>query len=504
MNYLMNREKLSYTERVSQINNIDPEKLDVSGFTVDKDIEILNEFTKKLLSFRDKRFFIVGDYDCDGICATAIMKKLFDDNGIACNYYIPSRFKEGYGINNNIVDIAHNNGFDVILMVDNGAVAYEQINYASSLGLKTFVIDHHEYDTIPDCTGFIHPNLFDEKYSDMCAAGLCCLLSNNVREDDITTILGGLATLADMVTVLNYNRYLMKKSLELIKTVKYLPLSYLLGKNDLSFQSLQFNVIPKINAVSRLDEIMNVNYVVRYLLCNDESCIDYYSKIELINKKRKELTSYQSDLAKNMVDDSESVVVIASDKFKEGLCGLIANKLMYDINKPVIVLSITDGIAKGSGRSPVGVNIYDYLTDVSEIFETLGGHANAVGLSIKAEKLKELHNYINNHSVDVPETSKDVLVYDQKDIDMNLYYEYESLSPYGTGFVEPLFAIEKPEIEKMFVISGKYPKYVLGKNLTAISFDQSKINASFSTLIGRIQKDSYHKNALSILIEDLD
>ncbi|MDO4197774.1 MAG: DHH family phosphoesterase [Erysipelotrichaceae bacterium] len=499
----MNKKEGSYAQRVCDLNNIDISDLDVSDFSIDKDIEVLNDFIRKLLSLRDKRFFIVGDYDCDGICATAIMKKLFDDLNISSNYYIPSRIKEGYGINNNIVDIAHEHGFDIIVTVDNGVVANEQLDYATSLGLQTFVIDHHEYQNEPECTAFIHPNLFDEKYSDMCAAGLCALISVSIRDDDTSIILGGMATMADMVSVLNYNRYLLKEMLRLLKKGDYQPVKYLLGRNELSYQSLQFNVIPKINAVSRLDDIMNVNYVVRYLLCKDESITNYYSKIETINDKRKELTQYQCRLAEKLINDEDTVCFIYSEEFNEGLCGLIANRLMYEVSKPVIVLSSKYGLLKGSGRSPVGFNIYDYLQDIKDMFITLGGHANAVGLSLSLDKVNDVLEYIRNHPVEVTEQTKDVLIFDQDEIDMDLYDQYEELSPYGSGFNEPLFAIENPFIDKKLTVAGKYPKYILGKNISAISFKSGNINRSFSTMIFRIQKDSYHKDGISLLIEDL-
>ncbi|MEE3409201.1 MAG: DHH family phosphoesterase, partial [Erysipelotrichaceae bacterium] len=206
MKYVFYENGISLKDTICQINGVELSSLDVSDFKVD-DLKILNDFKDHLLSLKDKRFFIVGDYDCDGICATAIMKRLFDDLNIASNYYIPSRAKEGYGLNMRIVDTAADHGFDVLLCVDNGIIANEQLRHARERGLHTLVIDHHEYQDDPDCDAFLHPNLFDEKYADMCAAGLCALLSSSIREDDLTLVYGGLATLAVMVQVLGYNRY---------------------------------------------------------------------------------------------------------------------------------------------------------------------------------------------------------------------------------------------------------------------------------------------------------
>lgn len=501
MKYLIEKSNKSIKQRICDINNVDIDKLNVDDFKVD-DIEIVNEFKEKLLSYSDKRFFIVGDYDCDGICATTIMKKLFDDLNIKSNYYIPSRSKEGYGLNTKIVDIVKDNGFDILVTVDNGVACIEEIKYANKLGIKVFVIDHHEYSEAPVCEGFLHPNLFDEKYSDMCAGGLCCLLSNSIREDIYTTVLGGLATLGDMVSVFNYNRYLLKKMISLLNTNDIVPIKLLLGKNEISYQSLQFNVIPKINAVSRLDEFMNVNLVVRYLLLNTDNVYDYYSKIELINSKRKELTKVETSLAESMIAN-EDFIIVSSNDFKEGLCGLIANKLMYQYNKPVLVLSENNGVLKGSGRGPSGFNLYDYLNDISSIFDNYGGHAQAVGLTIQKDKLNELWDYINLHPFEIIEDNKAAISINQSEVDFNLLKEIDELAPYGTGFVEPLFVIEDPVISKTFMVQGKYPKFTLGNNFDSISFNPDHKSRSFSKMIGKIAKDNYHKNNISMTIEEL-
>ena len=284
MKYVFYENGISLKDTICQINGVELSSLDVSDFKVD-DLKILNDFKDHLLSLKDKRFFIVGDYDCDGICATAIMKRLFDDLKIASNYYIPSRAKEGYGLNMRIVDTAADHGFDVLLCVDNGIIANEQLRHARERGLHTLVIDHHEYRDDPDCDAFLHPNLFDEKYADMCAAGLCALLSSSIREDDLTLVYGGLATLADMVQVLGYNRYLLNTMLSSLKSKDIYPISYLMKSKDYDYETLSFEVIPKINAVSRMDDSLNVNYVVRYLLSERRDCAMYLPKIEEINAR---------------------------------------------------------------------------------------------------------------------------------------------------------------------------------------------------------------------------
>ena len=502
MKYRINKDNLSLVERICNINNVDINNLDVSNFEVDYNQEIINEFKNKLLSNSDKRFFIVGDYDCDGICATTIIKRLLESLNIECNYYIPSRFKQGYGLNKDIVKIASDNNFGALLCVDNGAVAYEQLEYAKELGLKTFVIDHHEYEKQVDVDAFLHPNLFNENYSDMCAAGLCALLANSFKEDSINIVYGGLATLADMVTVLNYNRFLLKRMIDILNSEDVLPIKYLLGNNPVSYESLSYNVIPKINAVSRLEDMMNVNYVVRYLSENNQECLKYLNKIEEINTTRKDLTRQMSSLAERLIDHNEEFIVLKSDVFAEGLCGLIANKILSEYGKPVLVLNKNNNELKGSGRSPDGFDIFSYLSKTKELFSAFGGHNQAVGLSMDYENYDKLIDFIHSNNFEVEEKEKDALYLEINDIDESVINDIEELAPYGHGFEKPLLCIDGT-YSSSFNIKGMYPKFILNDKLEAISFNSSHINKDFKMMIGHLRKDDYHRNKLSFLIEDL-
>lgn len=503
MAYLINEDKLSIQDRICAINNIAKEKLDVSNFFVYYDNPLIVNFVDKFLEDRDKKYFIVGDYDCDGICATAIIKKLLDDLGIENNYYIPSRSKEGYGLNKNIVDKAIDNNFAVMICVDCGVSALEELEYAKNHNIKTFVIDHHEYEQAPNVDGFLHPNLFSDDYYDMCAGGLCCLVSNSVRKDNLTTVLGGLATLADMVNVLNYNRYLLKEMIRILNTEYIYPINLLANCKEYDFDVLSFNVIPKINAVSRLDEYMNVNMVVRYLLGNEEYCHNSFKNIDTINDYRKSLTNSMANQAELLANSDDNFIIIADDSFKEGLCGLIANKLMNKYHKPVLVLASKDNLYIGSIRAPYPFNVYEYLKECESIFAAYGGHNQAVGLSIDKENLPILVKYIECHPFKIIDEDKSVIKINKEDINNDLLNEIYELKPFGAGFNEPLFIIDGIDSRRKFLMAKKYPKYYVNNNCDAISFNSEYIDKVFTTIIGKIQKDNYHYNKVSILIEDI-
>lgn len=504
MKYVFNEDlDKSIEERILQLNNISKQDLDVSNFEIDKDLDIVNKFKDKLLSYKDKKFLIVGDYDCDGICATTIIKRLFDKIGIQSNYYIPSRSKEGYGLNNNIVNTAHNNNFDCIFCVDNAIIANEQIDLANSLGIKVFIIDHHQYQQEPNCEAFLHPNLFNKKYKDMCAGGLSCLFANYFIEDDLINVLGGIASLADMVSMLNFNRYLVIKMIDILKENTIMPIKLLLADNEINPTNIQFNVIPKINAVSRLDEMMNVNYVVKYLLSKKEECFNYFNKIETINTARKDYSKQMYELAVKLIDDSKNIIVIKHKSFKEGLCGIIANRILENYKKPVIVFAEVDGTLKGSGRSLPGANIYDYLKNAGSIFDNFGGHELAVGLQISLDNFDKLIDYIDNNNFYYKEQYKDVLVVEPKDINNNLLSAIDNLQPFGTNFIKPLFAFKNLEYMSKHIVANKYPKYEINDYLSAICFDNKINKDSFEYMIGDIKKDNYYKDKISFLIEDL-
>ena len=460
MKYRYNSDDLSLKERICRINGVSPEKLDTSGFHPDQEMEVLKSFRQKLLSYRDKRFFIVGDYDCDGICATVIMKRLLDWLQIANNYYIPSRSKDGYGINDRIVSTAIENGFEVILCVDNGITAGQQLKVARDAGLVVLILDHHEYSDSPEADAYLHPDLFPETYSDMCAGGLCALVANGFRDDVLSTIYGGLATLADMVSVFGYNRYLMKEMLHLLHEKEILPLNYLAGSKDIDYDVLSYQVIPKINAVSRMDEKMNVNYVVRYLLENNSDCMVYLNRIEEINKSRKELSRQMFSLAERIMDPNEKVIAVCSEAFKEGLCGLIANRIMYEFQKPALVFSKNGRELKGSGRSPTGSDLYSYLKNVEDLFLTFGGHEQAVGLSLDEVKLPVLLDYISKNDLQIEEQIRDVVLLEQEEIDFALLDQLEELKPFGPDFSEPLFGIKDPVIVKTYSSAGRFKNTV--------------------------------------------
>ena len=487
-------------DNIYLINNIQKSDLEIDRFDNINYHQSLLDFKDKLLSIKDKHVLIVGDYDCDGICATTITKRLLEHLGINNSYYIPSRIDEGYGLSEKIVSIAHKHHYDVIITVDNGVSATSSISLANSLGIKVMIIDHHEYVDIPDCYGFIHPNLLDKDFNKLSAGALCYLLSTLFYEDDYSLVLGGLSILSDMVGVLNYNRYLLKKMMNILNTSDIYQIKLLNGAS-IDYDSLSFNAIPKINAVSRMG--YNANILVKYFLSDKQECLRLLDSINKINDYRKNETKSECDLALSLLNRKDKLALIVSSEFKEGICGLIANRISLNYDVPCIVFSKKDGLLKGSGRSRENFNIYEYLSNTRDLFTSFGGHGQACGVCIEESKLDDLKAYIDTHKLNMLDYQKDVISVEQTDIDFDLFNKIDSLKPFGIDFKEPLIHIKDFEYKSKFLIKNKYPKFTVDNKLSAISFNEYDSYRQFSDLYAYIRKDDYHAGAVSLLIEDL-
>ena len=187
----------------------------------------------------------------------------------------------------------------------------------------------------------------------------------------------------------------------------------------------------------------------------------------------------------------------------EGLCGLVANRILDNYQKPVIVFAEVDGVLKGSGRSLPGTNLYEYLKGASDLFDNYGGHELAVGFQLKLANFDKLIDYINNNELTYDEQYKDVLVVDSESINNDMLQAINDLQPYGTHFKQPLFALKNPKYISRYLVSNRFPKFEINDYLSAISFNTSFVDKKFEYMIGNIKKDNYYKDKLSFVIEDL-
>lgn len=424
----------------------------------------------KQAKLNKEKVFIGGDYDSDGICATAIMKNTLDILGISNGYYIPDRFKEGYGLSARIVELAYQKGYTLIITVDNGVKAFEAINKARELGIDLIISDHHIIEDKLDEL-VVHPDYMDPIFKGLCGAGVALQLALRlIGENELNDCLAMIATIGDCMQLFNENRVIVKKGLKLVH--KFPQITTLIGKNnDIEVEDISFYLVPKLNSIARLDDDSNANVLVQYLLSKDINVIKKIStQINSINIRRKNLSNQMSNTAKELIKD-DAFIILYDESFSEGLVGLVAGKIAREQNKPCICFAKNEGKLKGSGRSIKGFDMYTFFKDFN--LGTFGGHAQAVGLAIDESELDAFKEKVLTKMKDIKitDTLEDVLRIKSKDITINNIEQLRLLEPFGQGFKKPKFYVDDYNILKSTILKEKYIKFNFEENFEAISFN---------------------------------
>lgn len=439
-----------------------------------------------------KRILIMGDYDTDGISASAILFKYFKSIGVDTNVFLPNRVVDGYGLTKDSLDkVKSMYSPDLIITVDCGITCVEEIDYCKSLGIDIIVTDHHDIPSVIPNTLIINPKLEDQLYPfrELCGAGVALKLVHalgGLSEALKYTTIATLATVADIVPLMDENRAIVKLGLEnqktqlpkgLKKLCSQLKISLPLSSTDISFK-----LAPKINATGRMgDAIISFNLYVK----NDDSEIkENIDLLVALNDKRVIETNNIFASACEMLEDTNvsrlGMIVLYNETWESGVLGIICSKLVERYNKPVCLLSMVDGEFKGSCRSIPGVNIFDALTSVSDLLIRFGGHNQAGGLSIERKNLKEFRNRINDYVLTHINESE-LLTKKYYDLDisnMDLTVEFlQQLSifePCGFKNEKPMFRLSLTEnnVSRM----SNYPQHLRIKqgNLNLIGFGKGE------------------------------
>lgn len=371
---------------------------------MDKVVEKINYYM-----LNNKRILILGDYDTDGISASAILYKYFESKGILVNVFLPNRFVDGYGLTIDTIDkIKSMYNPDLIITVDCGITCVDEIRYCKENGIDIIVTDHHDIpEVIPD-TLIINAKLEDQIYpfKELCGAGVALKLVQalgGIEEALKYTTIAAIATVADIVPLTHENRAIVKLGLSnqkeqlpkgLKALCKHLKISLPFSSTDISFK-----MAPKINATGRMgDAIISFRLYVEH----DDALIkqNINDLIEL-NDRRVTETNNIFQSACEMLEDTNvsrlGMIVLYNETWESGVLGIICSKLVERYNKPVCLLSLVDNEFKGSCRSIPGVNIFNALSSVSDLLIRFGGHNQAGGLSIERSNLKEFRTRINDY-----------------------------------------------------------------------------------------------------------
>lgn len=427
----------------------------------------------------NEKIIVYGDYDCDGVCSTSIMVKTFEKLNYPVSYYLPIRYTDGYGLNVVNVEKISKAGFKLIITVDNGICQNEAIDKANELGMDVLVIDHHEAPEVQvNAKGIIHPIISEISDIYGCGGFMSLLVSAALLDgyDPYLVTLAGLSTISDMMELQKFNRVVVKLALENLKNNKYSALMSLVDSSIITEKTFGLEIAPKINAIGRLVEDKNINLLVKFMVSeNPDEIFKISSWIKNTNELRKTLTKEAVEaLPKDQL--FEDGIVLKLD-IKEGLIGLIANRLLNEYNVPAIIFtedSNDKNFLKGSIRSKEGFNVQKAFESLEKYLVAGGGHALAGGLTIKACDFENFktdfialckdHKFIHE---ELPSIELDL-----QEINFKNYEILRKFSPFGMGFPEPLFSIKDlPTKSLQFISQGKHLSTPISINSKILGFN---------------------------------
>ena len=496
------------------------------GITDDRDIEVFlnptrNDFydpflmpdmektVERILKAIDnkEKVIIYGDYDVDGITSITVLKKFLSERGLNVDYYIPNRLEEGYGLNKQAIEKIINEKYTLIITVDCGISAIEEVEICNKSGIDVIVTDHHEQlDTIPNAYTVVDCKRKDNTYPfrELCGAGvvfkLIQAISIKLNLDakeylkylDIVCI----GTISDIVPLISENRVIAKLGLKLVEQTKNIGLKILIqetGYKKIDSGMISFGIAPRINACGRMgyqEEALKL-----FLTDNIEEARVITSKLNKYNIQRqeKEKEIFEQAIKALEKEDINNInsIVLCGENWHHGVIGIVASKLTEKFFKPTILICIEDGIGKGSGRSIPGFDLHGALVSSSKYLEKYGGHEMAVGLSLKKENFdyfKKLFEQISeeqkiNEIIPVIKLDGEVNL---KDINKNIVKELELLEPFGEKNRTPIFVYKNLKIDSIRSLSeGKHLKLTLKDDnllINAIGFNLGYLSNEF--LIG--------------------
>lgn len=356
-----------------------------------------------------RRITIYGDYDADGVCATSILVGLIRDLGGECDWMIPDR-SDGYGLRSDLVEELAARGTDLIVTVDCGVTSVEEVALALSLGMEIVITDHHQFgEELPDCP-ILHPVLSEYPYPSLCGAGVAAKLASVLRQtagrdpsgDEADLDLVALATVADMMPLDGENRTLVREGLAVARRAARVGMRALMAAARvepvaLTSGDLGFKLGPRVNAVGRM---YRADAGVELFLTDDPvRAAEIGEELSRANSERRaveqEVEVEAERTFRETRGDDPSAIVVASDRWHQGVVGIVASKLSKRHGLPAVVISISDGLGKGSARSVPGLDLHAAISDVSELLVTFGGHRAAAGLTVAADRVDLLREELD-------------------------------------------------------------------------------------------------------------
>lgn len=484
-----------------------------------------------------EKICIYGDYDVDGVSSTSILKIYFKSISYPVDYYIPNRLEEGYGLNEDAIRYISKMGTQLIITVDCGISSVAEVELAKKLGMDIVVTDHHECQgKIPNAYAVINPKQESCKYpfKGICGCGvafkLIHALSGESFKDNIFKYLEivSLATICDVMPVLDENRIIVKNGLEMIGSGENIGMRELVkvcGLENTKIRSshLGFSIGPRINASGRLGYS---NLGVELFTTDDVKEAEKLAlAMDMKNEERQLIESRIYQEAEEMLLSyyntlkEDKVIVLAGENWHHGIIGIVASKLTEKYYKPTILLCIEGNEATGSARSIKGFDMFESLSECMELIEKFGGHEQAAGLTVKVENIDKLRKKINEiadyelEQEDLIEKIKIEYEIDEEDIDLNFVNKLHTLEPFGIKNPTPYFLLRDCYVRNAYLI-GKDKNHLKlniekGKEFECIGFGQSHLVSLFDIgdlidIVFQVDENTFNGNTkVQLLLKDI-
>ncbi len=416
-----------------------------------------------------EKIVVYGDYDADGITSTAVMYETLDEVGAQVEFFIPNRFTDGYGPNLDEYQRLIDGDAQLIVTVDNGVSGAKEIEYANSRGVDVVITDHHELPAqLPEAAAIVHPKFPGSEYQggDLSGVGVAFKTAWALTEEFPQEMLDlvAIGELADLVDVTGENRALITWGLKQLRQGMRPGLHQLvklakLNEDRLTDQDVGFGIAPRLNALGRIDDASEG--VLLLTTMDDREGKEIAQEVENANQTRQQLVAKITDEALKQARSAEyadrSTLVLLGHEWHQGVLGIVASRVVEETGKPTIVASVNDGdeIAKGSGRSRDGFDLFMALQKHRDLMTAFGGHAQACGMSFTIDQVDELRQALEQEAVEQglfeAGSAKLELAAElgPDDINEDLYDQLQCLAPFGPGNPEPVFAIHADRINNV-------------------------------------------------------
>ena len=549
-----NEEKVKEIENKHQINSLLAKVLVNRNIINDKDVEQFLNPTRKdfynpylmpdmekaveriLKAIENKeKVLIYGDYDVDGITSVTVLKSFLEERGLKVYEYIPNRLDEGYGLNKPAVEKIASQQYTLMITVDCGISAIEEVKYANTLGLEVIITDHHEPgEILPEAIAVVDAKRKDNKYPfrNLAGVGVVFKLIQAISQKleleekeflkylDIVCI----GTISDIVPLVDENRVIVKLGLRLVEQTRNLGLKTILqasGYQKVDSTTISFGIAPRINACGRMGHQEDA---LKLFLSKDQNEVNILAeKLNEYNRQRqdKEKQIFLEALEKIQKEAiyEDSVMVVDGESWHHGVIGIVASKITEMYFKPSVLLCFEGDEGKGSGRSIPGFDLHEALTQCEGSLEKFGGHSMEIGLSVKKEQLKDLRKKLDiiakekqiDKIVSILKIDAEVQL---EDINMQIVESLKHLEPFGEQNKVPLFVFKNLKIDSIRALSeGKHIKLTLrqdNKNLiNAMGFNLGELTNDYRIgdkvdIVGSLEINKFNgEESIQILLKDM-